>query len=162
MNGGLGPVCKLCGTPFPSISLLMSHLRLVHQSETGISLVCPVRECSATYSKVNSLYSHMYRKHKELLSLHATVSKNALPPVTVRDDSSFSTPAVLDLSLPASLCYDVNQLLGRDADQQKKKSILFLMQLKEERLLTQAAINDVVAGCKEVFVHTLCRLKGNK
>jgi hypothetical protein len=50
-------------------------------------------------------------------------------------------------------------LLCRDSYEQKKKSALFLMQLKEERLISQAAINDVVTGCKEVFAHTISHLK---
>jgi hypothetical protein len=66
---------------------------------------------------------------------------------------------MLDISLPGNVQYDIDRLLGRDAHEQKKKSMLFLMQLKEERLVSQAAVNDVVAGCKEVFAHTLCRIK---
>ena len=31
--------------------------------------------------------------------------------------------------------------------------------MKEERLLTQAAVNDVVVGCREVFEHTVSRLR---
>ena len=153
-------VCSLCGTRSPSISLLLSHLRLVHVSDTNISLSCPVSECNATYSKVNSLCSHVYRKHKE--------TPSALAPTTVRNSSVISASSqedmisstlMLDISLPEYVQYDIDQLLHRDAREQMKKSMLFLMQLKEERLVTQAAINDVVVGCKEVFTHTLCRIK---
>ena len=37
-------------------------------------------------------------------------------------------------SVPESLSHDINLLLHRDVHEQKKKSSLFLMQLKEERL----------------------------
>jgi hypothetical protein len=60
-------VCSLCGTRSPSTSSLLSHLRLVHVSDSNISLPCPVGECNATYSKVNSLCSHVYRKHKAVV-----------------------------------------------------------------------------------------------
>lgn len=57
------------------------------------------------------------------------------------------------------MSHEVNQLLGTDSFEQKKKSMLFLMHLKEERLMSQSAINDVVSGMKEVFEHSLGRLK---
>lgn len=66
---------------------------------------------------------------------------------------------LVDLSLPESMSFDVNELLHRDGYEQKKRSCLFLLKLKEERMLTQAALNDVVAGSREVFQHTVCRLK---
>lgn len=153
-------ICSLCSTRSPSISLWMSHLRQVHQSETNISLSCPMDECCSVYSKVNSLCSHVYRRHKDLLS--GSVRDTSTAAITRQaGDSSEATSSgfIFDLSLPESLRHDVNQLLHLDAYEQKKKSILFLMQLKEERLLTQAAVNDVVSGCKEVFEHTLCHLK---
>ena len=52
-----------------------------------------------------------------------------------------------------------NHLLGTDSFEQRKKSNLFLLKLKEERLITQAAVIDVVKGCKEVFTHTVGRIK---
>lgn len=152
-------VCSLCGVRSPSVSLWTSHLRQVHLTESNISLSCPVGECSAVYSKVNSLYSHVYRKHNGLLSASSVTTDNSGMNSIARQDQPTSSALMLDLSLPESLSYDVDRLLHRDAHEQKKKSILFLMQLKEERFLTQAAINDVVGGCKEVFAHTLCRIK---
>jgi hypothetical protein len=92
-------VCSLCGTPSPSISNLMSHLRLVHQSDCGVSLTCPVSDCNAIYTKVNSLYSHVYRKHKEQLSVRATVGNTTLT-------ASPEAVPIIDFSLPEDLTYD--------------------------------------------------------
>ena len=143
----------------------MSHLRKVHSSELNISLSCPIDECSLVYSKVSSLCSHIYRNHKRK-DLHAHFnsvlpSSTSLATITHRDsddDISFSDNHKADSHI-SLVSHEINQLLHRDMYQQKKKSCLFLMQLKEERLLSQAAINDVVSGCKEVFQHTLGHLR---
>ena len=156
-------VCSLCNARSPSISLWMSHVRLVHQSDSDFSLSCPIQGCDAVYSKVNSVCSHIYRRHK----LDSTASSSEAIDSTHRNDhiddptvqESTSSGILMDISVPPSLTHDINQLLHRDEYEQKKKSCLFLLQMKEERLLTQVAINDVVVGCKEVFEHTVGRLR---
>lgn len=70
-----------------------------------------------------------------------------------------SSETAVELSLPQSIGFDIDRLQHRDGYQQKKTSSLFLLKLKEERMLTQSAVNDVVAGCQEVFQHTVSRLK---
>lgn len=143
-------VCTLCTSRSPSLSLWMSHLRQVHHSSDA-TLSCPIGECDATYSRVNSLCSHVYRKHKE--------ASTSAPETSAPENEDTRSNIIFDLSIPGSISHDVNQLLGRDVHEQMKKSSLFLLQLKEERLLTQAAVNDVVRGCREVFKHTVYHLK---
>ena len=155
-------ICSLCGARSPSLTLWMSHLRQVHEAETNITVSCPATECGAVYSKVNSLCSHIYRRHKDLSSIHVgsstavSAKENSTGVNTLKGTASEFT---FDFCFSESLSHDVNQLLHRDAYEQKKESALFLMQLKEERLLTQAAVNDVVSGCKKVFEYSVCHLK---
>ena len=148
-------VCSLCDARSPSIYLWMSHVRLVHRSDSGISLTCPIRGCDALYSKVNSVCSHIYRRHRDITAS----SSDGASIDNTKSPESISSGILVDLSVPPSLCHDVNQLLHRDGYEQKKKTSLFLLQMKEERLLTQAAINDIVIGCREVFEHTVSRLR---
>lgn len=162
-------VCSLCSTRSTSISLWLSHLRNVHESETEISVSCPIDRCCAVYNNVNSLYSHVYRKHRDLLSIPPG-SRSSTAPISTSLDNMLDTDNMLeshtdtfscisinslDISALDGLTHDINQLLNRDAHEMKKKSTLFLMKLKEERLLTQAAVNDVVSGCKEMFKYYL-------
>lgn len=81
------------------------------------------------------------------------VSCSSIATVDSRDpamEERTSVGIILDLSFPSSVSHAVDQHLHRDAYEQMKKSSLFLMHLKEERLLTQAGVNDVIA---EVFHH---------
>ena len=103
---------------------------------------------------------HVYRKHKALLSIPVGSSTTASP--SGRVDNPFEANVsdfVDDIFFPDSLSHDIHQLLHRDAYELKKKSILFLMQLKEEQQLTQTAVNVVVSGYKNMFEYTLRQLK---
>lgn len=160
----------LCESRSSSLSLLMSHLRLAHASDADINLSCPVRECSSRYSNVNSVCSHIYRKHRAHLteSSSSSLSREESSAALSREESSAalsvdiatsSFAVLVDLSLPESVGFDVDTLLHRDGYKQKKKTSLFLLQLKEEQMLSQVALNDVVKGCQEVFRCTVSRLK---
>ena len=153
--------CALCGARSPTLSLWLSHLRQVHRTDTNLSLHCPISFCSKTFKKVNSFCSHMYRLHREAIitksGMESESASTAEQSETVATDFCSTSAAAGQMS--EELQYDVHQLLGIDSLEQRRKSSLFLFQLKEERCVLQAAINDVVKGCKSVFEHTLCRVK---
>ena len=162
MDVGSVYVCPLCSSRSPTLSLWLSHLRQVHRTDTGISLPCPVRGCPTTYKKVNSLCSHMYRQHRDEISNKQGLESTSTvvdEQVSASEIADFSSTSAFASSISDELQHDVNQLLGIDLLEQQRKSSLFLLQLKEERLISQAAVNDVVKGCKAVFEHTLGRVK---
>ena len=151
--------CSLCDCRSPSLSLWLSHLRHVHRSDTAITIKCPVSECGAIYDKVNSFCSHMYRSHRLLCTTDTEADANnkqttVLPPSTVH-------PILVETGTMVSddLQHDIDQLLETDGFEQRKKSSLYLLQIKEERMVSQAAVNDIVQGCQEVFQHTIGRIK---
>ncbi len=151
-------ICNLCNARSTTLSLYMSHLRQVHQTE-DVAFFCPVDECNASYPKVNSLCSHIYRKHKNVTLNPVTTTLCVNPSSPHENTQDLGSGSILDFSIPSSITHDVNQLLNRDSYEQKKQSSMFLLQLKEERLITQAAINDVVSGCRGVFKHTVNHIK---
>ena len=80
----------------------------------------------------------------QTMALQATPSQ-----ILINDDDDFDDV----------MYHSVNQLLQKDAFEQRKKSSLYLLQMKEERMISQAAVNDVVRGCKKIFHHTVGRMK---
>ena len=82
--------------------------------------------------------------------------------IVVHGNCLYSTTAInlnFDQALSETLIHDMYQLLRTDTFEQKKKSIHFLMNLKGERLMTQAAGKDVFSGIKEVFERSIGRLR---
>ena len=157
--GATSSMLSLCGRS-TDLTMWMSHLSQVHGTESGLSLFCPLKDCNAEYSKVNSLYSHIYRRHKDTM-------KSRLDDCSHPDISITTVPSLdceprelpLNFSIPDAVQHDCYQLLCKDIQEQKKKSCLFLMQLKENRMVTQATVNDVVSGFKEVFKRTVSHIK---
>jgi len=152
--------CSLCDCRSPSLSLWLSHLRHVHRSDTGITIKCPVSDCGAVYDKVNSFCSHMYRSHRVLCTTDTDAASSN--PKTTAVPSSSVHPILIETGTIVSddLQHDIDQLLETDEFEQRKKSSLYLFQNKEEQMISQAAVNNIIQGCQEVFQHTIGRIKG--
>lgn len=54
---------------------------------------------------------------------------------------------------------DIQYLIGSDNEQVRRSSALFLLKLKEQRRISQVAIDDVVGGCKSLFSQTVVRVQ---
>jgi len=57
--------CPLCSFEVLSISSCLSHLRLFHSSDPRFCVTCGIGGCATTCRSFSSLYSHVYRRHKE-------------------------------------------------------------------------------------------------
>ena len=58
-------ICPLCSFEVLSISSCLSHLRLFHSSDPRFCVTCGIGGCATTCRSFSSLYSHVYRHHKE-------------------------------------------------------------------------------------------------
>ena len=54
---------------------------------------------------------------------------------------------------------DIDCLLGKDTEKLQRSSALFLLKLKEERRITQVAIDDIVNGSRTLFSQALQQLR---
>ena len=88
-------ICSYCSARSTSLSLWMSHLRQVHSNEHNLSLTCPLPNCTASYSNVNSLCSHIYRKHQDRDSIpgNCTHDQNADGNEATSDTNLFESSA---------------------------------------------------------------------
>ena len=50
-------------------------------------------------------------------------------------------------------------LIGSDVEEVRRSSALFLLKLKEQRRISQVAVDDIVNGCKSLFCHTIVRVQ---
>ena len=91
----------------------MSHVHLVHQFDSGISVSCPVHGCSAVYTNI---CSHIYRQYKDATGLCEALH---------RAQESTSSGILMDRSLPPALSHDIHQLLDTNVYEQQKKAVYF-------------------------------------
>ena len=60
--------CSLCGLETPSIAKLLSHLRLVHSHDPKFLVTCGLNGCATTSRSFSALYSHIYRRHPDIIT----------------------------------------------------------------------------------------------
>lgn len=53
------------------------------------------------------------------------------------------------------VCADIQRLMGTDVDKIRRQSALFLLQMKEKRFVSQAAIDDMIENTSSIFTSVL-------
>lgn len=56
---------------------------------------------------------------------------------------------------------DIDRLLGIDQERQKRSTAQLILKLKESKQVSQVVIDEVVDGWKDVFQHTVRRLRAS-
>ena len=70
--------CPLCAFEAPEITLVLSHLRVVHSSDPHFAVTCGLNGCATTSKSFTALYSHIYRRHTEVIKRYKRSSSQAL------------------------------------------------------------------------------------
>ena len=159
--------CQLCRFLSPNIRSHVSHLRQVHSSDPGFSLVCGIHHCHQHFSTFGAYNSHVYRSHRASLGLD-TISS-----VFSNDDQQdliSSTNFKEEIAPmyqfeshepPGDIQHDVWHLLGVDSAQQRKEAAAFLLKLKEVCNVSDRTIGEVVSGCQGLLSHSLSVVKAS-
>lgn len=87
--------CSLCSSPFylPTYRLWLGHLRHVHAHDSDFYVVCGVDSCPSTFRKFTTLYSHVYRKHRQMLE---TRTKSAVDTQSSMEEDDYATMDTAD------------------------------------------------------------------
>ncbi len=80
-------LCCLCTFESPTIVCLLSHLRLVHSNDPRFAVCCGINSCTVTFKSFSSLYSHVYRNHRD-----AGIRKRNTPNDSIQSIVSTSEP----------------------------------------------------------------------
>ena len=61
--------------------------------------------------------------------------------------------------LASTVSADVQYLIASDVAQVRRSSALFILKLKEQRRVSQVAVDDIVESCKSLFSQTIVRVQ---
>ena len=61
--------CQMCGCLSPSLTLYISHLRLVHSRDPLFHIVCSIQSCEELYKAFAAYNNHVYRHHRVAIGL---------------------------------------------------------------------------------------------
>ena len=154
--------CPICGSFSISLKLFVSHLRLVHSSDPSFHIMCGIDDCREVFRAFSAFNSHVYRHHRAALGI--SVEQSVLPSITAQPELSPHTyidelcnasaipqpgPLPRGPTIGSSHC---STSTATPTDDDIATAATFLLQLREGRQISQAAISDVITGCK-----TLCK-----
>lgn len=155
--------CPLCGFLTPSLTLHVSHYRLVHSKDPNFFVRCSIDRCDEGFWSFSAFNSHVYRRHRAALGVltehhgatDSTTSQGAsidLPNEDISDyeDSSEHSGELFLVDSPQPLL---------PADRRQRSNAEFLMMLSEGRYVSQQAICDVIAGCRKICQQIVCEVK---
>ena len=158
--------CPLCNFSAPTRTLWLSHIRSVHSGDENFFIICGINQCGSKYNKCASFVTHIYRQHRDVLCIE-TPSSSTCPPSIVSDITEvLSSNSTLDLECiyenspgRTALQHAVDQILEKDEEVQEKKEALFILNLKEVRGLSEAAVDHILGETSKMFRHSLGRIE---
>ena len=143
-------VCTICNQfASSSYAAVLRHMGS-HRFDPALSIKCGINECSECYKNFESFRSHIYRKHRDILT-------NEIQPVTV---------PILECELECSANeddYATNEECSNSFVEMntKKVSAKFLLKTLEERKVTQCALSGIIEDIHGLWRDNLERIKVN-
>ena len=165
--------CAFCGFLSPSVALYVSHLRLVHSTDSTFHVLCNIAGCSLEFRSFSAFNSHVYRWHRAAIGLEHLTGEDTSPSPTQQvltshhNISTANSPERCRLSDYEDDDGQHDERSPRrveDAfalDMYRQTNAEFIMKLSEGRQLSQVAMDDIIQGCREICKQTLCTVKVN-
>lgn len=60
--------CPLCESQFATVSIFMTHLKLIHSNEPNFCIRCNLEGCQRTFKNFYTYRNHVYSMHSQLQS----------------------------------------------------------------------------------------------
>ena len=107
-----------------------------HRYDPGLSIRCGINSCTETYKKFESFRSHVNRKHREALVRTAHTMNT--------DDDAQEDGASDEHVEESDADWEKDDDDQESSEEQKRLAALFLLKTREERKVTQTALNGIV------------------
>ena len=136
-------VCTICNLfAGKSFSTVLRHMG-THRFDPGLHILCGINSCTEHYKNFESFRSHIYRKHRDaLLTNEPHRDRTPLNPIGgeipephQEDDGSNRTDASS----------------RDDDDTAKKMAAMFLLKTREERKVTQVALDGIIQDFRGIW-----------
>ena len=165
--------CPLCGFFSPSLTLHVSHFRLVHSKDANFCVVCGIDGCGQEFRAFSAYNSHVYRRHRAAVGVNELWSiQDPEPETTPEIQPPTATLNLQSEDIPLECSEPCEELRARTVEnpqptdfsglpsdygvQCRRSNAEFLMTLSEGRQLSQQAISDVIVGCRKICQQTVC------
>ena len=145
-------VCTICNLfAGNSFSTVLRHMG-THRFDPGLHIRCGIDYCTDHYRNFESYQSHVYRKHREALSVSNPTSTQGLVNGGMGEDEDGDTGAGEIDRWPG----DERETMEPDP---KRLAALFLLKTREERKITQVALDGIVQDFRSIWRDAMERLQ---
>lgn len=145
-------VCTVCNKfAGQSFSTVLRHMG-THRYDPGLSIKCGINSCTETYKNFESFRSHIYRKHREAV---VNITTNCITN-TSQNQEDGQTEEGRRQTDNGSEGDEQETSMGKN--DQQRLAALFLLKTREERKLTQVALNGIVQDFHGVWRDAMERL----
>ena len=121
-----------------------------HRFDPGLRIRCGINSCIEQYKNFESFRSHVYRKHRDVLVIHSASAE----PLTI--GSLDQQHGEMD-----GECWekDVEVELRTCNYDLKRSAALFLLKTRQERKVTQTALNGIVQDFQSLWRDAMEKLQ---
>lgn len=128
-------VCTICNLfAGQTFSKVLRHMGSTHRFDAGLSIRCGIDFCPEQYKNFESFRSHIYRKHREVLVTGSAPAETFASSGLAGDQQEDEETDDMEVAHGQKTCND----------DIKRSAALFLLKTREERKVTQTALNGIV------------------
>ena len=119
--------------------------------------MCGVSGCREVFRAFSAFNSHIYRHHRDAIGVASqdSISSGSASPVHHGCDYEIETASPVLPSESATIVFACDKV-----SDVRKKAAKFLLGLRDGRQISQAALTDIITGCKDLCQHTIVTIKG--
>ena len=164
--------CPLCGYLSPTLSLYVSHLRLVHSKDDNFRITCGIDQCTEVFGAFAALNSHIYRHHRVALGLESAPESNidnhsycSADTTSIANEADFESDFMNPFHdgccsmTPSNTHAHDSSTSTSPGSSMDISAAKFLLHMREGRQTSQIAIGDIITGCNNLCNQALKALQ---
>ena len=135
-------VCSLCASHFPSLSFLLTHIRLVHADQPNFQIQCNMQGCSRTFRKFTVYRNHLYQFHDTQTLECTTITE------TEDDDSS---PLIEDTGEGELISTEIKSSSGISCKSLQTAAARWILKTSECHKIPQSVMDGIITDLDSLF-----------
>ena len=146
--------CQVCGCrSFPSISTLLSHVRVVHANEASFSIQCNLQGCHRTFKKFNTYRNHIYDFHDAAAAYEdaVPVSMDSMEDGSDMNDFDADTSDTDTSESGDTAESEMMELTTITEDDIQRASALWILKTRESHRIPQGVMDTIISDIQSLF-----------
>lgn len=132
--------CKYCSFSSRHLKTLLRHYSTEHESDPNFFVQCNINSCLNSYSQIDSLNKHIWRKHKETKLKNTEITSCEENKLSDIEDCEITTNAPVNVETPL-------EYSGVD----RREIVKFLLNLRVKHFVSEKTSEKIVTKFSEII-----------